>query len=118
MEAEDLNEYFNAAFRARDLEALVALYEADAALVPSAGACVRGHAAIRGRLGALVNLQGRLTANQTGCIRAGDLALLQAEWEFHGHDPQGAPVRLGGRSVKVARKQLDGRWLYVIDAAG
>jgi len=118
MQVEELNENFNASFRARDLEALVAFYEADAVLVPAQGVPARGHAAIRGRLGALLNLQGRLSATQTGCIRVGELALLQAEWEFQGSSPHGEPVRLAGRSLKLARRQADGRWLYVIDAPG
>jgi ketosteroid isomerase-like protein len=110
-----LNERYNAIFRARDLDALVALYEPDAVLSPQPGLEVRGAAAIRERLAGLIALTGSLESRDHVCIVSGDIALLRATWRFEGRSSSGAPVSLGGRSAKVARRQGDRSWRYVLD---
>ena len=43
------------------------------------------------------------------------VALLRGRWRLSGTGPDGQPVELAGSNVEVARRQPDGRWLYVID---
>jgi ketosteroid isomerase-like protein len=59
---EDINRRWAEAFNARDIPALLDLYEPDAVLVPSPGAePVVGHDAIHAALARLVGLGGTIT---------------------------------------------------------
>jgi ketosteroid isomerase-like protein len=53
-----------------------------------------------------------------GINRAGDLAMLHGKWILHETGPDGHQVRREGRNTEVARRQPDGRWLFVIDNPG
>jgi uncharacterized protein (TIGR02246 family) len=107
---QDINAAFAAAHDARDLDALLALYEPDALLAPQPGERVRGAEAIRAALAGLLALQGRMTSTNVACVETGVLALLEAEWELSADS-----VEEQGRSVEVVRRQADGSWRYVID---
>jgi ketosteroid isomerase-like protein len=48
-------------------------------------------------------------------VRHGDIALLRGAWRLKGTGPDGKPVEMTHGSAEVARRQLDGRWLYIID---
>src|SRR4051794_4260901 len=106
---------FTAAFNARDLDALLELYEAGGVLTPQPGVVVSGPAAIREALGGFLGLNGPITMTTRTIIPAGDLALLHAEWTVDGTGPDGAPIVLSARSSEVIRRQADGTWRYVID---
>jgi ketosteroid isomerase-like protein len=112
---EEMHPAFQAAFNARDLDALLALYEEGAALTPQPGVAVVGHAAIREALGGFLGLNGPITMTTKTIIPAGDLALLHAEWTLDGTGPDGNPVSLAARSSEVVRRQADGTWRYIID---
>jgi hypothetical protein len=60
-EPEQIHGLFEQAFNAGDLEALMALYEPDAALIPRPGAVAEGTAAIRDSLGWFLDRRGRIT---------------------------------------------------------
>lgn len=111
----ELNDRYNEAFRRGSLEDLASLYESEATLSPQPGALVQGPQAIRERLAVLLSLQGELTANDERCVVSGDIALLSASWQFVGSSLSGQSIRLCGSSSKVARRQSDGSWKYVID---
>jgi uncharacterized protein (TIGR02246 family) len=112
---EDLNPLFAQSLNAGDLDALMALYEPDATLMPSPGKTVTGTAAIRDALGGFLAMKPRMTLTSKILALAGDLALGTASWELKGTGSDGAPVSLKGQSVEVLRRQGDGRWLVVID---
>jgi ketosteroid isomerase-like protein len=112
---EKLNEYHNDRFRAGDLDGLVNLYEADAVLCPAPGVTLKGAPQIREQMAALLTLQGELSATQLSCVRYGEFALLHAHWIFKGKDASGHAVDIGGHSSKLARRDADGSWKYVID---
>lgn len=100
---QDLARLFVARANAGDVEGLVALYEADALL--AAGAPVaRGHAEIRRFYADLLGRRSSFPeVAQLPALENGALALTFAR----------APN--GALSVEVARRQEDGRWLWVID---
>src|SRR3954449_9948462 len=101
-----------------DVEALMALYEPDAALIPQPGALAEGTAAIRDSLRWFVDRRGRITLNTKLVVRVGDLAFLANRWSLAGGTmPDGSPAALGATTAEVARLQPDGTWLYVIDNA-
>lgn len=106
---------FERLFNAGDLEGLLALYEPDALLVSGPGQSVCDAAGRRAALAGFLALKGRIRLETRHLLRNGDLALLSNAWRLEATDPQGAPLVLTGRTSEVARRQPDGRWLYVID---
>jgi ketosteroid isomerase-like protein len=113
--SNEINSHYNEVFRSGDLEGLVALYEPNAVLAPQPGHLVRGREAIREQLRSLLGLVGTLHAENQSCVEFENLALLRANWHFTGTDPGGDRVEIGGASAKVARRQPDGSWLYIMD---
>lgn len=117
-EPEQMHGLFEHAFNAGDLEALMALYEPDAALIPQPGSVAEGTAAIRDALRWFLDRRGRITLDTKLVLRVGDLALLANRWTLTGGTmPDGSPAELGATTSEVARRQPDGSWLYVIDNA-
>jgi len=117
-EPESMHALFEEAFNAGDLEALMALYESDATLVPQPGAVAEGTAAIRESLHWFLDRRGQITLETKLVLRVGDLAYLSNRWSLSGGTmPDGSPAELGAITAEVARRQPDGTWLYVIDNA-
>ena len=112
---EDLDRLFAEALNAGKLDALVALYEPQAALTPMPDKLVTGTAAIRESLTAF--LAGKPTMSLTPRVvaQSGDLAVVSAKWELSITGPDGKPAKMTGQSVEVVRRQSDGRWLFAID---
>jgi len=109
---------FEQAFNAGDLEALMALYESDATLVPQPGAVAEGTAAIRESLRWFLDRRGQITLETKLVLQVGELAYLSNRWSLSGGTmPDGSPAELGAITAEVARRQPDGTWLYVIDNA-
>jgi uncharacterized protein (TIGR02246 family) len=117
-EPEQLHRVFEEAFNAGDLEALMALYESEASLVPQPGAVAEGLDAIREALRWFLDRGGRIALDTKLVLRVGDLAYLSNRWSLSGATmPDGSPAELGAVTAEVARRQADGSWLYVIDNA-
>jgi uncharacterized protein (TIGR02246 family) len=117
-EPEHIHGLFEQAFNAGDVEALIALYEPDAALVPQPGTVVEGTAAIRDALRWFLDRGGQITLDTKLVVRVGDLAYLANRWSLTGATmPDGSPAELGATTAEVARRQPDGTWRYVIDNA-
>lgn len=112
---EAVHQLFTVAFNARDLEALVGLYEPDAILMPQPGRTVSGHAAIREAFRGFLAIQGQFELRHQKTLQSPDVALLFSEWRLTGADPNGNPVDLGGQTSDVVRRQPDGSWLLVVD---
>jgi uncharacterized protein (TIGR02246 family) len=112
---EDVDRLFGEALNAGDLEALVALYEADATLMPSPGNLAHGAAAIRQALAGFLAGKPRMTLAPRVVASAGDLAVTATKWELSMTGPDGKPATMNGQSVEVVRRQADGRWLFAID---
>ena len=112
---EDLDRLFADALNSGDLEALMRLYEPQAALRPAPDQVVQGHAAIRAALSGFLAMKPTIELSPKILGQSGDVALVSAEWTLRGTGPDGAPVQMSGRSAEVARRQADGTWLFAID---
>jgi uncharacterized protein (TIGR02246 family) len=111
---EELHVRFQGAFNRHDLEAIVALYEPDAVLVSGAGPA-RGTDAIREAYRRVLASRPTMDLQTLGVNRAGNVAMLHGRWILHEAGPDGSPIGREGRSTETARRQPDGRWLFVID---
>lgn len=108
-----MNESFARAFNSRNIGTLLALYEPTAVLrADGSERNLTGVDAIAGEFRQLLQVPGTMTSKNNFCVEQGDLALLRADWEVV--DDNGAIV-VSGSSAELARRQSDGRWLYVID---
>jgi uncharacterized protein (TIGR02246 family) len=112
---EDLDRLFALALNSGDLEALLRLYEPQAALRPGPGQVVQGHAAIRTALSGFIAMKPTIELTPKVLGQCNDVALITASWTLKGTGADGAPVRMSGNSVEVARRQADGTWLFAID---
>jgi uncharacterized protein (TIGR02246 family) len=106
---------FFEAFNRGDLDAVLALYEPNATMVPQPGQVAEGHAAIREALNRFLVMRPTLTPAKRALVIAGDLALLIVQATLNGKSADGAPVRIEHTSSDVLRRQADGSWLFVID---
>lgn len=109
-----MNQTFAAAFNSRNVDNMLALYEPEATHVDPLGNAVTGLHAIRKDLEQLAQIPGTMTSLNNFCLVNADLALLRADWVI---SVDGQEVATGS-TAELARRQPDGRWLYVIDHAG
>jgi uncharacterized protein (TIGR02246 family) len=112
---EETIQGFFEAFNRADLEALIALYEPTATMVPQPGQMAEGHTAIREALNRFLATKPSLALEKKSLVVAGDIALLIVQATLDGTGPDGAPIHMEHRSSDVLRRQPDGRWLFVID---
>jgi uncharacterized protein (TIGR02246 family) len=98
-----------------DLDALVDLYEPDAAFSPRPGEAVAGREAIREALRPFLALEPRITDEIASVLRAGETALVVNSWTLTGTQPDGTAVVMSGVSADVFRRRDDGSWGIAID---
>ena len=114
---EELDRLFAQALNAGNLDALLALYEPNAALAPQPGQVVAGTQSIREALQAFIAMKPTLTMLETKTImQTGEIALTSSKWHLTGTGPDGSPVTMDGHSAEVSRRQADGTWRIVIDS--
>jgi uncharacterized protein (TIGR02246 family) len=111
----EIDTLFVNALNAGDLDALIALYEPQAALMPSPGKLVNGTAAIREALAGFLAAKPSMSLSARTLAQAGDTALVSATWQLALTGSDGKPATMSGTSVEVLRRQPDGRWLFAID---
>ena len=100
---------------AADLDALLPLYEPEAAFATGPGSLAHGTPGVRDALAGFIAMQGTLALDVTRVLEVGDLALVTGVWSFDGTGPDGEPVRLTASNADVLRRQADGTWRFVID---
>ena len=115
---EELDQNFETALNAGDLDALAALYESEAVFVSGPGQTVSGTTAIREVLSAFLAMKPTITVEVQTLGQLDDIALTSAKWEMTGTGPGGQPVVMRGHSSEVCRRQADGTWLFIIDDPG
>jgi uncharacterized protein (TIGR02246 family) len=99
----------------RDMEALVGLYEPDAAFEAEPGNVVQGHGAIREALARFLALEPTITGEIQKVVEADGIALVVNKWRLEGTGPDGAVIHMGGLSADVMRRRPDGSWRMLID---
>ena len=114
-DAVDLDRRFEKALNAHDLDALMALYEPGATLMPTPGTTVVGTAAIREALAGFVAANPTIRTAGRLVAQTGDIALLANDWALEVPGADGKPASMSGHAVEVARRQADGGWLFVMD---
>jgi len=82
------------AYGSADLNALMALFEDDATLVPASGLLVRGRDAIRASLARFLANPSQFTLRLEQVVEANDIALLVSSWTLTGTTPAGAAIEL------------------------
>ena len=112
---EEMPRLWAETFQAGDLDALVALYEADAMLVAQPGEVVTGIEAIREALSAFLATQPTFNLEVREVLQTGDIALSFADWTLRGTGPDGETIEMAGQTSDVQRRQPDGTWRFVID---
>jgi uncharacterized protein (TIGR02246 family) len=116
---EEVHRLWAEAFSAHDLEAVMALYEPQATLIPPGqevpNLVLTGAEAVREHLSGLLALKPKFELEFKKAIQAGDIALLLSEWTLSATDPDGNAVEMEGRTTDVVRRQPDGSWLVVIE---
>ena len=110
-----LDREFERRLNARDLDGLMQLYEAEAALMPMPGSVVVGTATIRSALAGFVAANPAIRTHGRLVARTGDLALLANDWTLDVDGQDGKRTTMTGSAIEIARRQRDGRWLFAID---
>jgi uncharacterized protein (TIGR02246 family) len=112
---EEIHRLFSTAFNAGDLDALMALYEPEATLIPQSGEVMRGRNAIRQILQQFLALKGTMQLQSLYVINGPCVALLSSRWKLTGIGPDDKPIEMSGKGAEVARWQPAGDWLLTID---
>jgi uncharacterized protein (TIGR02246 family) len=107
-----INARFAEGFNQRDVDGLLALYDADGCVVELDGSVAAGADAVRSHLSRLVAIGGEMISTNRSAVLVGDTALVTAEWQIALDDGAGD---IRGRSAEVLRQQADGSWCYLID---
>jgi ketosteroid isomerase-like protein len=97
------------------IEALLELYEDDAAFLPEPGRAVVGTVSIRAELERFAALQPRMTGSVAKVVETRDTALVAYRWQLEGTAPDGSRVDMAGTSADVLRRRPDGSWGVLID---
>jgi uncharacterized protein (TIGR02246 family) len=112
---EDTIRYYSMLLADGDLDALVYLYEPEAAFAPRPGESVSGREAIREALRPFLALEPSMTSQVERVLVAGETALVANRWTLTGTQPDGSPVELAGVSADVLHRRPDGSWGIAID---
>src|SRR5947207_12142037 len=104
------------AFNRGDLDAFIALHEADATVaVPPDGRAVRGLDAIRAATAPMFALRPHMTSTVHRTLQTDDLAVTRAHWQLVGTASDHSSVYLSGHGTIVSRRRPDGSWGIVLD---
>ena len=113
---EEVHAVIEDAFNRGDLDAFVAVHEADATVaVPPDGGVAHGLDAIRAATAPIFALRPQVTIRVHRKLQSGDLAVTRAYWELVGTASDRSLLHLSGHGTIVSRRRVDGTWGIVID---
>lgn len=104
-----------AAFEKKDMDGILATYEADAIVMFEPQKPVQGKEALRAVFTQFVVMNPQYTFSGHEVYVAGNIATHIAPWTMKGQLPDGTKIEQSGLSVAVLRKQTDGNWLMIQD---
>jgi uncharacterized protein (TIGR02246 family) len=108
---EELHALVEAAFNAKDVDALLDLYEQGAIqVVPPDGERAIGAAAIRAAVEPILALEPRARMEVIDKLEGDGIAVTYGRWRLAGENEE-----LSGRGTMVSRKQTDGSWRIALD---
>ena len=110
-----LDREFERLLNAGDLDGLMTLYEAEAALMPMPGSVVVGATGVRAALAGFIAMKPAIKTHGRLVAQTGDLALLANDWTLDVDGPDGKRATMSGSAIEIARRQKDGRWLFAMD---
>ncbi len=106
---EDVGRLIVEAISNGDVDAVIAMYEPEAAMPNQQGEVVSGTDALRQMLAPFIASKPDLKVEVEKVIQAGDIALTHSSWRMTKPEP------VSGRAIEIARRQQDGTWPYVVD---
>lgn len=113
---EEIHAAFASALNTADLEALCALYDAQAVIVPQPGASVvQGQERIRQVLRGFLAMKPTMDITTQHVMQTDNLALLRSNWRLKGTAPDGKTIELAGHGTEVVKRQADGTWRFLLD---
>jgi uncharacterized protein (TIGR02246 family) len=110
-----IHDAFMGATNAKDVEALLALYDTDGIAVQLDGGQASGADAMRAMFAGLTSAIAHIDGTTRKLFVAGDLALSSASWTAEVVLPDGTVVEQHGTTAEVSRRLPDGTWRMVID---
>ena len=111
---EQIQTLFGNAARARDIDAMIELYEIEPLLVDFDGQERHSSDALYDMLNDTFSRLREFTSQRHRLLVKGDLALISSQWHAQ-LTTAGGSQPISGTSVEVARRQPNGAWLLVID---
>lgn len=104
-----------AAFEKKDIDGVLATYEADAIVMFEPQKPVQGKETLRAVFTQFVGMNPKYTFSGHEVFVSGNIATHMAPWSMKGQLPDGTKIEQSGLSVAVLRKQEDGTWLMIQD---
>ena len=114
LEPQDWPRLFEQHFNAGDLDAVMALYHAEARFVTRAGETLVGRDAIRDVLAGTIAAKTQFRSRVVRAVAIGDIAQLYADFEGTTVDSAGNTVPVQSKAIEVLRRQPDGGWKLIM----
>jgi len=112
---EQLHRLFADGVNAKNIDALMTLYEPSPVAVDLEGRVLVGTDAVRELLSGLIAATTHFEVETRKVIVASDIALLSNTWHATVTSPDGQTMDISGMTAEAARRQSDGTLLLVID---
>lgn len=105
---EEICELFRKYMAGGDLEALLSIYDDEAAFLSESGEVKTGKQGLRDALAPLATAKTIFSFDIRQVIQAGDIALMHTDWQVS------SPQPMSVHAIEVARRQPDGTWRWLI----
>jgi len=99
---------------ASDLDAVIALYDAEARFVTRSGETLVGRDAIREVLAGMIAAKTQFRSHVVRAVTVGDIAQLYTDFEGTMVDSSGNTVSVHSKAIEVLRRQPDSGWKLIM----
>ncbi|MGB0967085.1 MAG: YybH family protein [Halocynthiibacter sp.] len=111
----ELHTLWEAAFNAKDLDRLCALYAEDAVVQRQDGSAAVGREQFCADLGQLFGFAQSISFETAWVLEGTDTAVMRSEYVFTITAEDGSEQQLPGSGIEVVERQSDGSWLITVD---